>query len=54
MDILKYLAFLSSSAALLRVLKWGATVKLAYKMHFQKNQTPNLGPKALLYHVLEG
>lgn len=36
MGILEYLAFQTSSAALLRALKWGATVKLAYKVHFQK------------------
>lgn len=58
-DTLKYLAFPSSSAALLCALKGEATVKLAYKMHFQikkpNNTTnPKLGPKALLNHVLEG
>lgn len=39
MDMLKYLAFQSSSNALLRALKWGVTVRLAYKMQFQKIQT---------------
>lgn len=39
MDMLKYLAFQSSSDVLLRALKWGVTVRLAYKIQFQKIQT---------------
>lgn len=57
--MLKYLAFQSSSDVLLRALKWGVTVRLAYKiqiskLQISKNPNPNLGPKALLYHILEG
>lgn len=39
MDMLKYLAFQSSSDVLLCALKWGVTVRLAYKIQFQKIQT---------------
>lgn len=50
--MLKYLAFQSSSDVLLRALKWGVTVRLAYKiqiskLQISKNPNPNLGPKAL-------
>lgn len=50
--MLKYLAFQSSSDVLLCALKWGVTVRLAYKIQFQKIQTQTWVLK--LYHILEG